>query len=78
MRVSLPLLICLLSTAVGCDLKRIEQLGATLVRDDIAEELTDIPDLWKKTHLLRHDPAKLAIAVFRCLHRNRAIEKEPV
>jgi uncharacterized cofD-like protein len=56
------------SEVITCDKSRLKQMGVELIKADVLEELDDIPDLWKKTHLLRHDPQKLANQVLAGLH----------
>lgn len=56
------------SAVVECDEARLKEMGVELVSADVIEELTDVPALWKKTHLLRHDPVKLANRVIASIH----------
>jgi uncharacterized cofD-like protein len=55
------------SEVIECDTARLREMGVDLIQADVIEDLADIPDLWKKTHLLRHDPEKLARQVIACL-----------
>jgi len=58
------------SDVVECDKSRLKKMGVDLVRGDVIEELTDVPELWKKTHLLRHDPTKLAKYLVACVYES--------
>lgn len=55
------------SDIVKCDKSLLRKMGTEVYLADVIEDLKDIPDLWHKTHLLRHDPVKLAREVMACL-----------
>jgi uncharacterized cofD-like protein len=56
------------SEIVDCDKKRLKKMGVDVLLADIAEDLDDVPDLWNKTHLLRHDSDKLAKQVIASIY----------
>lgn len=56
------------SDVVECDKSRLREMGVDLVQADVIEELEDVPELWNKTHLLRHDSNKLAKQVIACVY----------
>ena len=60
------------SEVTSCDKARLKKIGAEVIKGDIIEELEDIPELWNKTHLLRHDSSKLAGQVLSCVYQNLA------
>lgn len=57
------------SQVVRCDKEQLKSLEVDIILSDIIEDLEDVPDLWRKTHLLRHDAQKLSRSILSCLHK---------